>query len=408
MTKNVWMLNHYAKKFPMAGGTRHHGLARGLHRHDMDTTIFTAEEVTGAPNRSDGEPSDGVTFVQVPTRSYQGNGLGRILNMAGFAWRTTRLGWHPERHGLTSPDVVIGSTPHPFAALAAWAIARHHHVPFILEVRDLWPESMVAILGMSRRHPLVLVLGAMEKFLYSHADRIVGVLEGIGDHAQMRVGRRAPEVTWVPNGVSMALLPDVTPVTPPGGEFRVVYTGSHGPPNSLDTVLAAAEILQHDDDSSLPPIRFDLYGDGVVKKQLIKDAQRRGLTNVHFHDPVPKDEVYRILAGADATVLLLPRLYLWRFGISPNKLFDYLAAARPTILAVDAPGDPVTKASAGFTATGEDPVDLAAKIRQLRALPLVERQAMGMRGREYVAANHDMPRLADRLAAAINSTTRRR
>lgn len=402
MTTQVWMLNHYAKRFPMSGGTRHHALAAGLARRDMATTIFSAEAVGEVT-----EPAgDGVTFVQVPARPYQGNGLGRMLNMAGFAWRAYRIGVRPERHGLAKPDVVIGSTPHPFAALAAWGIAKRHRVPFIFEVRDLWPESMVAILGMKRWHPVVIVLGLLEKFLYAHADRIVGLLEGIGDHAAMRVGRKAGPVTWVPNGVDMSLLPDVTPATEPGDEFVVVYAGSHGPPNSLDTVLDAAELLARADtaDASLPPIRFDLYGDGVVKSALVKDAKRRGISNVHFHDPVPKREVYRILADADATILLLPKLYLWRFGISPNKLFDYLGAARPVVLAVDAPGDPVTRASAGYTAIGQDAADFAAKLRALRALPLAERQAMGARGRAYVQENHDMPRLADKLADAIEAT----
>lgn len=413
MTTQVWMFNHYAKRFPMSGGTRHHALATGLAARGMATTVFSAEAVDTVT-----EPAgENVAFVRIPARAYQGNGLGRILNMLGFAARAYRWGRHPERHGLARPDVVIGSTPHPFAALAAWAVARHHRVPFLLEVRDLWPESMVAILGMRRWHPLVLVLGALEKFLYSHADRIIGLLQGIADHAAMRVGRKAPPVTWVPNGVDLSLLPDVTPVTEPGDEFVVVYAGSHGPPNSLDTVLDAAELLAASDAAEsdgahdgaagaghLPPVRFDLYGDGVVKPTLVADARRRGITNVHFHDPVPKREVYRILAEADAAILLLPKLYLWRFGISPNKLFDYLGAARPVVLAVDAPGDPVTTAHAGFTAVGQDPADFAAKIRALRALPLAERQAMGERGRAYVEENHDMPRLAEKLAAAIEAT----
>lgn len=401
MTTQVWILNHYAKKFPMSGGTRHHALGRGLARHDMATTVLSAEAVDGDLDSS----ADGVRFVRVAARPYRGNGLGRMINMAGFAWRAYRLGRRPDRHGLARPDVVIGSTPHPFAALAAWGIARHHRVPFVLEVRDLWPESMVAILGMSRWHPLVIALGMIEKFLYSRADHLIGILDGVGDHARMRVGRRAPAMTWIPNGVDIALLPDAAPVDATGDEFRVVYTGSHGPPNSLDTVLDAAELLQAD--PGTPPVRFDLYGDGVVKSALVADARRRRLTNVHFHDPVPKDEVYRILAGADATILLLPKLYLWRFGISPNKLFDYLAAKRPVVLAVDAPRDPVTLARAGFTAIGEDPQDLAAKLRALRALPLEERRAMGERGRAYAAANHDMSRLADRLADTIRDVLAR-
>lgn len=395
----VWMVNHYAKRFPTSGGTRHHFLARGLARHGMDTTILTAQPLPAAPVSTAEDAA--VTFHHVPARPYRGNGIGRMLNMLGFAWGAVRVGWRPARHGVAPPDIVIGSTPHPFAAVAAWVIARKHHVPFLFEVRDLWPESLVAILHLRRWHPVVVALGLVERFLYSHADGLIGVLQGVGDHARMRVGRRAPEAVWIPNGVALELLPDVHPVRAPADGFRVVYTGAHGPPNSLHTLLEAAAILQRDDTDSTLPIRFDLYGDGVVKGRLVEQARRLRLTNVAFHDPVPKDQVYAILDAADATVLLLPRLYLWRFGISPNKLFDYLAAARPTILAVDAPGDPVTAADAGLRATGEDPADLAAKLRELRDLPLAERRAMGERGRAYAAAHHDMPRLADRLARMI-------
>ena len=404
---HVWMVNQYAVKFPGPGGTRHHFLADGMRQHQIDTTIIAGQPDGGATSGAAGQPAeDDVRFVWVPIRAYSGNGLGRILNMTGFAWRVLRLGWRPQRHRLQRPDVVVGSTPQPFAALAAWAVARRHRVPFVFEVRDLWPDSLVAILGVSRFHPLVVVFGAIEKFLYSHSDRIVGVLDGVAEHARLRVGDKMPPTTWVPNGVLLDALPDVTPVRPPGEEFRVLYTGAHGPPNSLDTLLKAAELLQTDDTSGAPRIRFDLYGEGTSKQELMDEAARRRLRNVHFHSPVPKNEVYQLLADADATVLLLPRLDLWKFGISPNKLFDYLGAARPVILAVDSPGDPVTRASAGVKATAQDPDDLAARIRELAAMPLDERRRMGERGRAYVELNHDMPVLAARYAEVIQQAAK--
>ena len=404
---NVWIVNQYALKFPGPGGTRHHYLAKVMAGEGIATTIVAQKANPGGGPPADIaiEDHDDAMFVWVPTRPYSGNGLGRVLNMLGFARAVIRLGWSPRRHGLPRPDVVVGSSPQPFAAMAAWLVARRQRVPFIFEVRDLWPESLIAILGVPRYHPLVLVLGAIEKFLYTRSDRIVGLIGGLEDHVAMRVGRNAPPVIWIPNGVEIDLVPEPRPVIVPGDEFRVLYVGAHGPPNSLGTVLEAAAVLEADAQAGLGPrVRFDLYGDGASKHELVQQATREGLRSVHFHAPVPKSEVYRLLDASDATILLLPRLYLWRFGISPNKLFDYLAAARPVVLAVDSPGDPVTVASAGVKVRPEEPQDLAAKIRELVALPLEDRQAMGARGRAYVAANHDMSVLGRRFAAVVRDS----
>jgi glycosyltransferase involved in cell wall biosynthesis len=414
---HLWIINQYASSYPQSGWTRHHFLARFMRPCGIATTIVTDAAIRPGGRRAEGSPAESSTgasvsagpgpddprFLWLPTRPYSGNGVGRMINMLGYAWSALRAGLRPSRNGLPAPDVVIGSSPQPFAALAGWLIARRHRVPFVLEIRDLWPESLVAILGVRRYHPIVLLLGAIEKFLYARSDRIVGVLDGVADHVAMRVGRKAPQTTWIPNGVALDVMPEATPLGEPGAEFHVVYAGAHGPPNSLDTLLRAAELLEAEEaaDPDAPAFRFDLYGDGAVKSELTAYAERHGLRSVHFHDPVPKDEVFRILAGADAVVLLLPRLYLWRFGISPNKIVDYLAAGRPVILAVDSPGDPVTRAGAGIKATAQDPADLAAKIRRMAALPIEERRAMGERGRAYVREHHDMPILARRLAEVI-------
>lgn len=410
---HAWIINQYASSFPQSGWTRHHFLARFMRPCGISTTIVTdaairpgarrGERASRGPESTVGPHPDDPRFLWLPTRPYAGSGVGRMLNMLGFAWSVVRAGWRPRRLGLTPPDVVVGSSPQPFAALAGWLIARRHRVPFVLEIRDLWPESLVAILGVRRHHPIVLLLGAIEKFLYSRSDRIVGVLDGVADHVAMRVGRKAPPTTWIPNGVALDVMPEATALGEPGDEFHVVYAGAHGPPNSLDTLLRAAELLEAERsrDPAVPAFRFDLYGDGAVKSELTAYAAQHGLRSVHFHDPVPKDQVFRILAGADAVVLLLPRLYLWRFGISPNKIFDYLAAGRPVILAVDSPGDPVTRAGAGIKATAQDPADLAATIRRMAALPIDERRAMGERGRAYVREHHDMPILARRLAGVL-------
>jgi glycosyltransferase involved in cell wall biosynthesis len=407
---HLWVVNQYAAKFPGPGLTRHHFLAGAMRTDGVATTIVSDNPaLRGHADRHPRvEDTPEARFVWLWTRRYSGNGVGRVVNMIGFVAAAVRWGWNPRQHDAEPPDVVVGSSPQLFAALGGWILARRHRVPFVLEIRDLWPESLIAILGMSRRHPLVIALAAVEKFLYRRSDHIVGVLDGIGDYVKMRAGRRAAPVTWVPNGVPLDALPQPSPLPQPGNEFRVVYAGSHGPPNGLDTLLEAARLLEADAAEAGPAIRIDLYGDGASKKDLIEYARSHGLRSVHFHNPVSRTEIFTVFAGADAVVSLLPPIYLWRFGISPNKLFDYFAAARPVVLAVDSPGDPVSRADAGLKATAQDPIGLAAALRRMSTTPWSERQAMGRRGREYVTAHHDMSVLGPRFAAVLREAVQRR
>ncbi len=409
----TWIVNQYAARFPGAGLTRHHFLADAIRTHGVTTTIIAEDPaLRGHPDHAPRvQDAAGVRFVWLRTRRYSGNGVGRVVNMLGFVGSAVRWGWDPARHDQQPPDVVVGSSPQLFAALGGWILARRHRVPFVLEIRDLWPESLIAILGLSRRHPLVLALAAVEKFLYRRSDEIIGVLEGVADYVRMRAGRRAASITWIPNGVPLDALPAPGPPAAGGDAFRVVYAGAHGPPNGLRILLDAARLLKGEAPPSESsgtgspvaglPIRIDLYGDGVSKRELIDYARASGLHSVHFHAPVARTEVFRILAGADAVVAVLPALYLYRFGFSLNKLFDYFAAARPVVLAADAPGDPVARAGAGISVTAKDPADLAAALRAMAATPLDERAAMGRRGREYAAAHHDMAVLGARFASVL-------
>lgn len=399
---NLWIVNQYAAKFPGPGLTRHHFLADAMRAHRITTTIITdSPERRGSEDRSPHvDDVDGTRFVWLRTRAYRGNGISRVINMFDFVRAVLSWGWR-----RPAPDVILGSSPQLFAALAGWILAKRHRIPFVLEIRDLWPESFVAILGMSRHHPLVIVLGWVERLLYRRSDRIVGVLDGIGDYVKMRVGRRAAPVTWIPNGVPLDRLPAPTPLREPGDEFVIVYAGSHGPPNGLDVLLRAAEILQKSDDPADHRIRLDLYGSGASKAELVAQADRARLANVHFHDPVSRTRIFEVFVAADAVIALLPHIYLWRFGISPNKLYDYFAAERPVILAIDAPNDPVTVARAGIKTTSKSPEDLADAMRRMAATSMTDRRDMAARGRRYVSENNDMTVLGRRLANVLRDAT---
>lgn len=400
---SVWMINQYALAPDQAGGTRHYNLAYYLQEQDVEVTILASSLDYSSQREqrlSDGQQSlsqheQGVKYVWLQTPPYQGNGAGRVKNMLAFLQAVTR--WQPEP-GTPHPDVIIGSSPHLFSGLAAYLLARRYRVPFVLEIRDIWPKSMTELLGVSPQHPFILTLSALEKFLYQRADLIVGVLQGVGRHASRVAGHSVPFL-WLPNGVNLKHYPaEITEPQSNIGTFSVMYTGAHGVPNSLDTALEAARLLQ---DGGQDHIQFTFVGDGVSKAGMMAWTQQHQLRNVQFADPVPKQEIPYILAQADALLLLQRDVTLYRDGISPNKLFDYFAAAKPVLIALNSPFNAVADAQAGLTIPPEDPQALADALVQLSQTPEAERRAMGARGRAYVQEHHDMRGLAHRLGNAL-------
>jgi glycosyltransferase involved in cell wall biosynthesis len=182
-----------------------------------------------------------------------------------------------------------------------------------------------------------------------------------------------------------------------------MYAGAHGPANALDAVLDAAGTLERRQPGRF---RFLFVGDGHDKPRLQSRAAAEGLHQVRFLDPVPKAEIYDLMAHADALVVNMNRGNLYRFGISFNKLYDYLAVGRPVVSGTDAANDPIAEAGAGITVPANDPGALATALEQLAAATPAERAAMGARGRAFVAEHHDIERLAERFDEVLHAVGR--
>jgi len=407
----IWLVNHYAVPETESGGTRHVALAKELARQHHHVTIFASafRHVIGSASPAgssragtDGalvsETKDGVTFVQIPTPPYRGNGWGRIRNMLTFASRFSTEG----RSGrFARPDVVVGSSPHPFAALAARRIARRFGVPFVLEVRDLWPDSLVKVGGASRRHPLVLILSLVERSLYRSARAVVSLLPNAADHIVERGGRR-DRVVWLPNGVDFDLAGPLTSADRADlRPFTVMYAGSMGKANALDSILDAAALLAGRERR----IEFRLLGEGPERKRLEERAASEGLEHVHFEAPVPKQRVFDVLREADVLIATTRNIDLYEHGLSLNKLFDYLAVGRPVVFGASCPSNPVLEANAGVVVPPEDAGAMAKAISALADLTPDERAVLGARGRAYAESHHDMRRLGRKLEQVLVQST---
>ncbi|HJV84460.1 MAG TPA: glycosyltransferase family 4 protein [Noviherbaspirillum sp.] len=408
--KQVWILNHYALEPNSAGGTRHFDLAANLLEHGWRATIIAAsvEHPTGRQRLAPGERRrhehlSGIPFLWLRTPEYKGNGMSRILNMFAYTWRVLLPA---SVRDLAPPDVVIGSSVHPLAALAGLVLARRHGVPFIFEVRDLWPQTLIDF-GKLREHSIAAwMLRRLEGWLYRRAARIVVLLPYAGDYiASMGIAKK--KVAWIPNGVEMSSFADSAAdpacISRPdqAAPFELMYFGSHGQANGLEPLVRAMKLVAE----RVPAgdVRLRMIGDGPLKPQLMQLAQALGLDNISFEAAVPKHAIPALAAQADAfviTVVGLPRLY--RFGISMNKLFDYLAAARPVIIASSAANNPVRDADAGLTVPPDDPEALAQAILSLYRMSPQERQRMGAAGRRHVEMHYSFDRLAARLAATLD------
>ena len=387
----------------MGGGTRHFEMGRELARRGWSVTIAASDfhlhgrrymrRATETDRSPRVETLDGVRFTWLWAAPYEKNDSRRVWNWVSFGRSLTRWLNSAER-----PDVIIGSTPHLFAALAAWRAARRHQVPFVLEVRDLWPESLAVSGG--RRGPTYWALHLLARFLYRVADLIVVLARGVGDFLA-RTGVAPHRIVLAPNGVDVSAYRESTP--PPRASIRLAYAGAHGPANGLEAVLDAAALLRDDE-----RVAFELVGDGPSKPTLVASARSRGLENVHFREPISKQAMPAFLGECDAGLMVLKDVPLFSFGVSPNKLFDYWGASLPVVCNV--PGDVaelVRQSDGGVQARDASGVALADAINLLLTMTPAERAAMGARGRAWVARERDRPVLTARIDGALRGLLER-
>jgi glycosyltransferase involved in cell wall biosynthesis len=412
---NILDLNHYAGSPALGMEFRPYYLAREWVRAGHRVQMLAADfsHVRARQPQAGDEVLDGIAYRWFATPPYQGNGLGRVKNI----WAFLRQVWAaaPQIARDFKPDAVIASSTYPMDIWVARRLARLAGATLAYEVHDLWPLSPIELSGMSRRHPFIVLCQAAEDAAYRDADVVISMLPKVHDYMASR-GLDLQELTIVPNGISLdewqgepvPLRADVAATLAAargggdgggggggGGRQIVGYAGSHGLPNALDTLLDAAALLRE------APLHFVLVGDGHEKARLARRVADEGLANVSLLPPVPKAQIPTLLAGFDIAYIGWQRVPIYRFGIAPNKLMDYMMAGRPVLHSVEAGNDAVADAGCGLTVVPESASAVATGLQRLAALPAAEREAMGARGRAFVVAHHTYPVLAQRFIAAL-------
>jgi glycosyltransferase involved in cell wall biosynthesis len=301
--------------------------------------------------------------------------------------------------GVRQVDLVWGTSPPIFQGVSAWILARLKGARFLFEVRDLWPEFAVAV-GVLKSRVLIRLSEWLERLLYRNADCVMVNSPGFVEHVRARGARR---VELVPNGADPSMFDSVAD----GAAFRerhqfadrfvALYAGAHGMSNDLEIVIDAAGLLQD------APVQVVLVGDGKEKPALVTRAAGLHLRNVTFLPSVPKRQMSEVLAAADAGIAILKPIQAYKTTY-PNKVFDYMAAGRPVVLAIDGViREVVEAAGCGVFVRPGDPRALAEAIRRLAADPDRAR-GMGLAGRRYLEQYFSRERIARRLLDVLEST----
>lgn len=398
----IWIVNHYAYAPFHSAGTRHYSLARELIKRGHEVLIISTSFYHKARQETRLQPGevwkreliDGVPFLWLRTPEYSGNNLARFWNILVFAGRVwMEVGIDNE----SKPDLIIGSSPDLFAAFAAERLAKKYDISFIMEIRDVWPQVLIDMGGFARHHPLIMIMERIEKYLYHKAKKIISILPKAIDHI-IKQELLPEKIIWLPNGVAIDNVPEFR-VCQNSEYFTLIYAGAHSVYSGLDTVLDAAEILEHE--GWQHRIRIRLIGDGTEKARLQHSASIRKLQMISFEPPVSKVQIYSVLQEADAFLMLYKNAPVLKWGLCPNKLYDYMISGRPTIFAVGSSNNPVEEAQAGISVKPDAPRALADAIKALYQLPLDERMAMGTRGRDYVKKYHSFENLAQKLEKVL-------
>lgn len=403
----IWLINHYAvppQYYPLA---RPSLFAQNLQEMGHKVTIIAASTVhnTDSVNLIEDQErllkitDNGIAYVLINCTPYRGNGIQRIRNIAEFANRLQKV-----LKNLEKPDAIVATSFDPLSCYAGIKYAKKHGIKVVAEIADLWPETLIAYNGISPRNPLVQYLRRIEKKIYTQADRIVFTMEGAYDYiAEQGWCKDIPKdkVSFINNGVDLEQFDynrqhfqvSDTDLNNPD-LFKVVYVGSIRKVNGLESLL---EIAKKIDDKR---VVFLIWGDGDEKERLMSRVSDEKIHNVFFKGKVEKKYIPYITSNADLNFAHNHSSDLFRFGVSFNKIFDYLAAGKPILCDFDSGFNPVIEHHAGIeikNPTNEAVAEIICKI----ADNTIDCGNMGKNARAAAEQIYDFRILSKKLAELI-------
>lgn len=401
---NILYIDHYAGAKKLGRSFRPYYLGQEWTKSNCHLTVIGGSY--SHLRKINPEPGicyiDNIRYIWLWTPKYKGNGIGRIISMLVFMFQLFIN--TPKIIRLVNPDAIIASTVYMLDIFPAWLIKKcmQNSPKIIFELHDIWPMSPMQIGKMSKYNPYIFFLGLVERSVYKICDKVASILPNSFDHIK-KFGLNENQVFYVPNGIVVdewenEIIDKNIPVLKSylqiikdlkdNGVFLLGYAGAHSIANELYNLVDAAKLVGSQN------VHIVLIGDGNEKLSLQNYAKTNEITNITFLEPVEKDIIPEILKQFDALYIGLHNLSVFQYGISPNKIFDYMMSGRPIISAINTPCNPVEIAGCGFLVAPEDSKELANIIIEVSKQPKSKLDEMGIAGKKFVIEHHSYTNIA--------------
>ncbi|MCT7506084.1 glycosyltransferase family 4 protein [Aliarcobacter cryaerophilus] len=388
MSKNIWIINEYAGNPYNGMEFRHYYLGKEFVKLGYKVTIISSSysHLFKKLPKKNKENIDGIDYIWLKMFNYRNShNKKRVLKWFLFMIKCFLLPLIIKN----KPDTIIVSPMAPFPILPAWLISKFFKSKLIYEVKDIWPLSLIELGGFSSSHPFIKFMGWFERFALIKSDIIVSNLQNYGEHIKKLNIKK--DFKWISNGIDLDELNQIEPLTNeiiqqiPKNKFIVGYTGTIGVANALDSFLESMKYVYDEN------IVYIIVGDGQEKKVLLKKYLNK---NIIFIDAISKKQVQSILQFFDVCYIGLKKEELFKFGVSPNKLYDYMYSGKSILYAIESGKNIVDICNCGYSVESENPQAIAIGILKMYNLTQEERKIMGINGRNYVLEHFTYEKLA--------------
>lgn len=369
---NIWFFNHYAVPISFYPLARTYNFAKFLLEKGHKTTIFAASTVHNSninliTNKKiyKEETIEDIKYVYLKTNHYKTNGMDRVINMVQYAkqlFKVTKF--------FNKPDIIMASSVHPLTCIAGIQIAKKYDCKCVVEIADLWPLTLIEFKKIKPNSLTAKILYKAERWIYENADSIIFTMEGGKEYVKDLLGNHKDfdysKIFYINNGVDLetfnkqkdkyqyqdADLDD-------RDTFKVVYTGSLGEANSPYYIVEAANMIQQ---KGYKNVKFIIFGSGSMKEKLEEYSVRHNLKNIVFKGKVDKNNIPNILSKSNLNIFTGKHINLYKYGLSLNKIFDYLASGKPILSNIECGYDNLKKYQCGITVKGGNAEYLAEEV----------------------------------------------
>lgn len=397
--RTLWIVNQPSTTPRDGTSNRHFNLARQLGSAGWDVRIIGTAPASSVARR--GRPTvesvDGVQFTLLQSPPYRGSTVSRLASWGDFYLRA--IDPRTTRH-LPPPAVVMGCVMTPLGALAGWKLAKRHAAQFVYEVRDLWPRTPIAFGQFSAGSVPARVLTRLDRRMARDASLLVSPLPLAYEYYQAEYDIPRSRFAWIPNAVDLDRRFAEPVPCHPSREVRLQYLGSLGRANDIDLIIEGVIAARR----AGVPVRLRLVGEGDYLPQARRIVARESARSfVEFHGSVPQEQVSVEMQWGNALILAIrDRRNLYRYGVSPNKLVDYLASGQWVVVAADVPANPASGAP-GTTIITPDVPAMVAGLRDLASVPPDQRITEAAGNRAVVEREFDSRVQGDRLGLRLEA-----